>query len=262
MWPCLTSLCSSPHCGPRQQKDNLARIRDNQRRSRARRREYLQELEQRLRVYELQGIEASTEVQMAARRVAEENRQLRELLNRHGVADNHIALFLQSGLVVSPDAGPVQPFRPAADPGSSAQALQHLLVPRPVAGLDPALAAPSLPGQSSREPSSTSGSTNSSSIWSPSQPSMSSYGHQQQHVNVVMGPSAPHNAYQPPASSFAGAQRQDAIFTEPSSSMLTEAMATTQTGPMTSRPAPEMHYPLPPYPDPSGQHYGVPGDGC
>ncbi|KAF4587226.1 hypothetical protein GQ602_003919 [Ophiocordyceps camponoti-floridani] len=245
-------------------KDNLARIRDNQRRSRARRREYLQDLEQRLRAYDLQGIEASTEVQMAARRVAEENRQLRELLNRHGVDDNHIALFLQSGLVVSPDAGPVQTFRPTADPGSTAQALQHLLVPRPVTGLDPGLAAPSLPGRSSREPSSTSASTNSSSIWSPSQPSMSPYGHQQQHVNVVMGPSAPH-PYQPPAGSFPGAQRQDVVFTEPSSSMLTDAcqaMNTTQTGPMTSRPAPEMPYPLPPYPDPSGQHYGPQGSGC
>ncbi|RSL41257.1 hypothetical protein CEP54_015875, partial [Fusarium duplospermum] len=50
------------------QKANLARIRETQKRSRARRREYLRELEQRLRVYELQGVEASSEVQKAARR--------------------------------------------------------------------------------------------------------------------------------------------------------------------------------------------------
>ncbi|PFH55994.1 hypothetical protein XA68_17234 [Ophiocordyceps unilateralis] len=246
-------------------KDNLARIRDNQRRSRARRREYLQELEQRLRIYELQGIEASTEVQMAARRVAEENRQLRELLNRHGVDDNHIALFLQSGLVVSSDTGPVQPFRPAADPGTSVQALQHLMVPRPVAGIDQGLSAPSLPGRSSREPSSASASTANSSIWSPSQPSMSPYGHQQ-HVNVVLGSAAPHtNPYPPPATPFAAAARQDAVFNEPSTSMLnnpSQTMATTQAATMASRPALELHYPLPPYQDSTGQHYGPPGTGC
>ena len=44
-----------------QEKANLARIRDNQSRSHARYKEYLQELEARLRQCELQGIEASTE---------------------------------------------------------------------------------------------------------------------------------------------------------------------------------------------------------
>ncbi|KAM4068010.1 endonuclease-reverse transcriptase domain-containing protein [Hirsutella rhossiliensis] len=84
--------------------DLEVRIRDNQRRSRARRREYVQELEQRLRVYELQGIEVSTEIQMAARRAAEENKRLRELLNRHGFSDSHVAHFLQSGTFVPLDA--------------------------------------------------------------------------------------------------------------------------------------------------------------
>ncbi|RCI09790.1 hypothetical protein L249_4159 [Ophiocordyceps polyrhachis-furcata BCC 54312] len=242
-------------------KDNLARIRDNQRRSRARRREYLQELEQRLRVYELQGIEASTEVQMAARRVAEENRQLRELLNRHGVDDNHIALYLQSGLVVSPGAGAVQqPFR--SDPGSTVPALQHVMVPRPVAGLDPGLGAggpSSLPGRSSREPSSASGSTATSSIWSPTQqqqqqqqqqqPAMSSYN--RQHVNSVMG--SHHTAFQPNAS-FGPGGRQD-VFAESSSSMVSN--------PPAGRPPIELHYPLSAYQDPTGQqHYGHPGSGC
>jgi len=79
-----------------QEKANLARIRDNQRRSRARRKEYLQELEARLRQCELQGIEASSEIQMVARRVADENRKLRNLLTQHGVGDDSVEAYLQS----------------------------------------------------------------------------------------------------------------------------------------------------------------------
>jgi len=78
------------------EKANLARIRDNQRRSRARRKEYLQELEARLRQCELQGIEASSEIQMAARRVADENKKLRGLLAQHGVGDDSIEVYLQA----------------------------------------------------------------------------------------------------------------------------------------------------------------------
>lgn len=78
------------------EKANLARIRDNQRRSRARRKEYLQELEARLRQCELQGIEASAEIQMAARRVADENKKLRGLLAQHGIGDDSVEAYLQS----------------------------------------------------------------------------------------------------------------------------------------------------------------------
>ncbi|PVH82097.1 hypothetical protein DL98DRAFT_147171 [Cadophora sp. DSE1049] len=78
------------------EKANLARIRDNQRRSRARRKEYLQELESRLRQCELQGVEASSEIQTAARRVAEENKKLRALLAQHGVTDESIEVYLQT----------------------------------------------------------------------------------------------------------------------------------------------------------------------
>ena len=78
------------------EKANLARIRDNQRRSRARRKEYLQELEARLRQCELQGIEASAEIQQVARRVADENKKLRHMLAQRGVADDSIDSYLQS----------------------------------------------------------------------------------------------------------------------------------------------------------------------
>lgn len=77
-----------------QEKANLARIRDNQRRSRARRKDYLQELEGKFRNCELLGVEASSEIQSAARRVAEENKRLRALLRVRGVGDAEVDEFL------------------------------------------------------------------------------------------------------------------------------------------------------------------------
>ncbi|OAG44518.1 hypothetical protein AYO21_01008 [Fonsecaea monophora] len=50
----------------------------NQRRCRARRQVYIEDLERRIREHEAQGVQATAEVQLAARRVAEENRALRE----------------------------------------------------------------------------------------------------------------------------------------------------------------------------------------
>jgi hypothetical protein len=108
-----------------QEKANLARIRDNQRRSRARRKEYLQELEARLRQCELHGIEASAEIQMAARKVADENRKLRELLALHGVGADSIEAYLQS----SP-TGDAQLSIQMPSHSAPVQALQHLLKTR------------------------------------------------------------------------------------------------------------------------------------
>lgn len=232
-----------------QQRDNLARIRDNQRRSRARRREYVQELEQRLRVYELQGVEASTEVQMAARSVAEENRQLRELLNRHGVSDDHIAHYLQSGTL---DAEQSLPFR-AGDPGTAVQSLNQVMLPRRLAGLDQNMSL-SMPGQSSRETSSASGSTTSSSVWEPSQPSTSSYG-QQRHMGMS-GAVMAHAQYPPNTLTT----RQDHVYAgQPTFSG--QAMAPAQAMPA-SRPLMNLQYSLPTYPDSTMPHYGPPGSGC
>ncbi|KAI0013107.1 hypothetical protein F4779DRAFT_477152 [Xylariaceae sp. FL0662B] len=76
---------------------NLTRVRDNQRRSRARRKEYVQELEKRVRMCELQGVEASFEIQQAARRVANDNKKLRTLLNNHGLSNESIDGFLRNG---------------------------------------------------------------------------------------------------------------------------------------------------------------------
>ncbi|KAF1924266.1 uncharacterized protein M421DRAFT_294590 [Didymella exigua CBS 183.55] len=84
----------SDHLKASHKAQNLARIRDNQRRSRARRKEYLQELEAKLRGCEQVGIETSTEIQGAARKVLDENRKLRSLLLERGVSDADIVAAL------------------------------------------------------------------------------------------------------------------------------------------------------------------------
>ncbi len=73
-----------------QDPNNLNRIRNNQRRSRARRKEYLHELEAKLRKYESTGVEASIEIQASARLVAEENKRLRALLQSRGIMSQEI----------------------------------------------------------------------------------------------------------------------------------------------------------------------------
>ncbi|KAG9232366.1 hypothetical protein BJ875DRAFT_443215 [Amylocarpus encephaloides] len=90
-------------------KSNLARIRDNQRRSRARRREYLTELESKLRQCEHLGVEASTDIQLAARRVADENKKLRLLLAQHGIGDDTVDTYLSTPLATSDPLGGLQP---------------------------------------------------------------------------------------------------------------------------------------------------------
>ena len=72
------------------------RVRDNQRRSRARRKEYLQATKQRLQDFERAGVAASAEIQVAARKVVEENVLLRSLLRLHGVTDAEISEHLRN----------------------------------------------------------------------------------------------------------------------------------------------------------------------
>ncbi|KAI4220361.1 MAG: hypothetical protein L6R36_007676 [Xanthoria steineri] len=62
--------------------NSATRIRDNQRRSRARRKEYILELEAKVRGYEQGGVTASAEIQAAARKVVAENEVLREEVTR------------------------------------------------------------------------------------------------------------------------------------------------------------------------------------
>ncbi|KAL8849145.1 MAG: hypothetical protein Q9221_005868 [Calogaya cf. arnoldii] len=63
-------------------QNSTTRIRDNQRRSRARRKEYILELEAKVRGYEQRGVTASAEIQTAARKVDAENKALLEEVKR------------------------------------------------------------------------------------------------------------------------------------------------------------------------------------
>ncbi|KAL2175700.1 uncharacterized protein P884DRAFT_279172 [Thermothelomyces heterothallicus CBS 202.75] len=114
-----------------QDRRNRDRVRDNQRRSRARKREYIQELEQRLRLAEQRGVQASLELQAAARQVAEENKKLRLLLRLHGVSDRSIDAYLagesRNGEQGRHGRGPPAPPAPAPEP--AAQRLERLLRP-------------------------------------------------------------------------------------------------------------------------------------
>jgi len=75
--------------------------RDNQRRSRARRRQFIEELQQQLQDHERRGVQASIEMQRVAQAVALENKHLRGLLHLRGVSqydiDRHLSLMGSAG---------------------------------------------------------------------------------------------------------------------------------------------------------------------
>ncbi|EGP82396.1 uncharacterized protein MYCGRDRAFT_51617 [Zymoseptoria tritici IPO323] len=79
-----------PSPAPIDKVSERIRNRENQRRLRERRREYTQDLEERLQQFEKKGIEATILVQRAARTVARENRLLRELLHSKGISEAEI----------------------------------------------------------------------------------------------------------------------------------------------------------------------------
>ncbi|OAA41764.1 hypothetical protein NOR_05272 [Metarhizium rileyi] len=76
------------------QSASAIRIRDNQRRSRARRKEYVENLERKVQEYERRSIEATLEMQHAARTVAAENSRLKMMLAGMGICDADIEAFL------------------------------------------------------------------------------------------------------------------------------------------------------------------------
>ncbi|KAL9102695.1 MAG: hypothetical protein Q9163_002186 [Psora crenata] len=98
------------------------RIRNNQRRARARQKEYIQDLEAKLQNYERKGVEATIEVQNAARSVAEENvrlraeveslrqenAQLKELLGDEGCGGIQAKATDYGGLMLTDDNGVTQ----------------------------------------------------------------------------------------------------------------------------------------------------------
>lgn len=214
------------HAAPTpQHQANLARIRDNQRRSRARKREYLQELEQRLRLYELHGIEAPTEVQLAARRVADENRHLRDLLAKHGISDDYISSYLQAVMATAattvdphnPQLAPAAPGPPgggglgaqAAGSSQPVQSLQQQLKPR---RLDTGTAPFALSVQTSPQDSIASVSTTASSLW------------EAQHGIPTGGPYDPNRDHQ----SHIHQQQQQQQPPQPTTTMLTNPFTINQ----------------------------------
>ncbi|KAK0469511.1 uncharacterized protein EV420DRAFT_38150 [Desarmillaria tabescens] len=87
-----------------------ARVRENQRRSRQRKRDYVASLERRLEIFEKEGVKANVGLQKVARAVSAENRMLRKLLNeRSGLSEADIQQYLREGSVSNTEASPSPP---------------------------------------------------------------------------------------------------------------------------------------------------------
>ncbi|CAJ2514021.1 Uu.00g021400.m01.CDS01 [Anthostomella pinea] len=76
---------------------DAAQNRQNQQRSRARQREYVADLERRVRAYEARDARATVEMQRAAREVAWRNERLVAMLRSRGVSAEEIERFLRAG---------------------------------------------------------------------------------------------------------------------------------------------------------------------
>ncbi|KAL8341212.1 hypothetical protein RB601_005733 [Gaeumannomyces tritici] len=70
--------------------------RNNQRLSRARRKEFVADLQRRLQEYERRGVEATLEMQRAAQSIGLENQRLRALLAGRGVSQHEITAYLSA----------------------------------------------------------------------------------------------------------------------------------------------------------------------
>ncbi|KAL6242325.1 hypothetical protein RBB50_010873 [Rhinocladiella similis] len=73
----------------------------NQRASRARRKTYISDLERKVRDFEAHGVKATEEVQRAARRVADENRLLREQIHALRTRNAELEALLATGSVAA-----------------------------------------------------------------------------------------------------------------------------------------------------------------
>lgn len=95
-------------------QDQTARNRINQRNFRSRRQQYTKELEEKLRAYDQAGVQATSQVQMAARVVARENVLLRNLVREMtGCSEQQLNSYLSSALRPGPErAGETRAFGP------------------------------------------------------------------------------------------------------------------------------------------------------
>ncbi|KAK3712829.1 hypothetical protein LTR37_008920 [Vermiconidia calcicola] len=130
-----------------QRSFELSRVRENQRRSRARRKEYLQELENKYHECERTGATASAELQAAARKVLDENRRLRQILRQQGFTDAHIdTLLVAQPPEAQQDFYHVPPLENALGPKPSCSGRSNIQGPRHTSRT------PSSPSQSAPQP--------------------------------------------------------------------------------------------------------------
>ncbi|KAE9966363.1 hypothetical protein BLS_007056 [Venturia inaequalis] len=103
----------SKKAGGNKSVPSAEQVRDNQRRSRARHKEFVDDLKRRIQEYERNGVEVTKEIQQTARRVHEDNLKLRQLLAQKGVSEAEINSFLSGS---DPAANPVPPPKSVASP--------------------------------------------------------------------------------------------------------------------------------------------------
>jgi hypothetical protein len=84
-----------------QQVDRTLRLRENKRRNRQRQKDYTAELESRLRNLQSEGVKATQEVQLSARRVVQDNLRLKALLRSKGVDEHTINTWTPDGEIAN-----------------------------------------------------------------------------------------------------------------------------------------------------------------
>ncbi|KAH7170122.1 hypothetical protein EDB81DRAFT_864581 [Dactylonectria macrodidyma] len=120
--------------------ESLALNRENQRRSRARHRELLEELQGRVRDYERRDAQATLDMQRVAREVAAENAALKALLANKGVASEEVEAHLQAArATVQAQAAAPQALPPplSASASASSRASPIAIAPKPLMRLHP-----------------------------------------------------------------------------------------------------------------------------
>jgi hypothetical protein len=80
-----------------QSASRTLRLTENKRRYRARRKEYVVDLERRLKEAQERGVQATKEVQLAAQQVVQENARLRELLGLAGFSHEDVDAWVKQG---------------------------------------------------------------------------------------------------------------------------------------------------------------------
>lgn len=116
-----------------QESQRAARLRNNKRRNRQRQKDYTSSLETKLRELQSQGVQATQEVQLSARKVVEDNTRLKALLRHMGVANHVIETW-------KPDAACQPPEKPSGCEKKWAGALLGRKVSRRLFKIDSSVA--------------------------------------------------------------------------------------------------------------------------